>query len=122
MRPTQKQEVNSKTTNQLEDSQKETTLGLLDLIILQLLDAQPTRTKQLNEKIRKNFGVQLEPDNTIYTLSSLNNQGLVENLKTGTDEPLSPCRLTPKARNLLTQTEDSLVSASKKLSAQYSSI
>jgi PadR family transcriptional regulator, regulatory protein PadR len=109
----------------MQDNQKQTqnklTKGLLDLITLQLLKAQPMHGYQLITKIRKNYGVYFGPS-TIYPLL-----GIMEKKKllksewnmTG-DRPKKVYRITENGISMLTFAEESLSLMCRKLVTQTS--
>jgi PadR family transcriptional regulator PadR len=60
-------EKNKMPTDYIKEVQTKLTKGLLDIIILQILNEQPMHGYQVISRIRKNFGVYLGPS-TIYPL------------------------------------------------------
>ena len=92
-----------------KEVQSKLTKGLLDLIVLQLLDAQPMHGYQIITKIRKNFGVYFGPSTVYPLLASLEKKGQVEskwNMKG--HRPRKVYELTSQGKNVLDFTENSL--------------
>jgi PadR family transcriptional regulator PadR len=106
--PTQIQRKN-KMPNIQKELQAKLAKGLLDLIILQLLDAQPMHGYQIITKIRRNFGVYFGPSNIYPLLASLEKKGQVESEWNMTSErPRRVYHLTSQGKNILDFTENSL--------------
>ena len=83
--------------------------GLLDLIVLQLLDSQPMHGYQIIAKIRKSFGVYFGPSTIYPLLVSLEKKGQVESRWNMTSErPRKVYELTTQGKNVLDFTENSL--------------
>jgi len=107
------------------NSQKEVSTklmkGLLDLIILQFLSAQPMHGYQIITKIRKNFGVYFGPSTIYPLLGTLEKKGLVESQwNMSFDRPRKIYSLTNNGENMLSFTEDSLNLICRKLATQQS--
>jgi PadR family transcriptional regulator, regulatory protein PadR len=95
------------------------TKGLLDLIILQLVNAHPMHGYEIITKIRKNFGVYFGPSTVYPLLGTLEKKGLVKsewNMKT--ERPRKVYSLTNNGQNTLNFTEESLNLICRKLSSQ----
>jgi PadR family transcriptional regulator PadR len=83
--------------------------GLLDLIVLELLDSKPMHGYQIITKIRKNFGVYFGPSTVYPLLASLKEKGHVESRwNTETARPRKVYELTTQGKNILDFTENSL--------------
>ena len=96
-------------TNFQKEVQTKLTKGLLDLIVLQLLDSHPMHGYQIIIKIRKSFGVYFGPSTVYPLLNSLEKKGQVEskwNMKS--QRPRKVYELTNQGKNVLDLTENSL--------------
>lgn len=83
--------------------------GLLDLIVLQFLNAKPTHGYQVITRIRKNFGVYFGPSTIYPLLNTLEKKGYVKSdWDMSNERPRKVYTLTTEGRNLLNFTEDSL--------------
>ena len=97
--------------------------GLLDFIVLQLLNTQPTHGYQLITKIRKNFGVYFGPSTIYPLLGTLEKKGYVKSSwDTDAQKPRKIYHLTQEGSNILNFTENSLNLICKKLSNQGGSV
>ena len=95
-------------SNIKKEVQTKLTKGLLDLIVLQLLDSQPMHGYQIITQIRRSFGVYFGPSTVYPLLSSLEKKGHVEsrwNMKG--ERPRKVYELTSQGKNLLSFTENS---------------
>jgi len=91
--------------------------GLLDLIVLQLLDAQPMHGYQVITKIRRSFGVYFGPSTVYPLLVSLEKKGHVEShWNMENERPRKVYELTSEGKNLLSFTENSFNLICKKMS------
>ena len=96
-------------TNIQKEVQTKLTKGLLDLIVLQLIDSQPMHGYQIITKIRKNFGVYFGPSTVYPLLNALEKKGQVESKWNMTSQrPRKVYELTNQGRNVLDFTENSL--------------
>jgi len=96
-------------SNFQKEVQTKLTKGLLDLIVLQLLDSQPMHGYQIITKIRKSFGVYFGPSTIYPLLSSLETKGHVESRwNMESERPRKVYELTSKGKNVLDFTENSL--------------
>lgn len=111
----------TKLPNMKKEVQTKLAKGLLDLIVLQLLDTQPMHGYQIITKIRKNFGVYFGPS-TIYPLmASLEKKGQVESKWNMTSQrPRKVYELTSQGKNVLDFTENSLNLICKKMGNEMS--
>jgi DNA-binding PadR family transcriptional regulator len=95
--------------------------GLLDLIILQFLSAEPMHGYQIITKIRKSFGVYFGPSTVYPLLNTLEKKGFVKSeWNMSFERPRKIYSLTSSGQNMLTFTEDSLNLICRKLSTQTS--
>jgi PadR family transcriptional regulator PadR len=95
--------------NLQKEIQTKLTKGLLDLIVLQLLNTQPMHGYQIIIKIRKSFGVYFGPSTIYPLLASLEEKGHVEShWNMESDKPRKVYELTSQGRNILDFTENSL--------------
>jgi DNA-binding PadR family transcriptional regulator len=105
------------------NSQKEVsnklTKGLLDLIILQFLSAQPMHGYQIITKIRKNYGVNFGPSTIYPLLNTLEKKNFVKSQwDMSFDRPRKMYQLTTNGQSMLNFTEESLNMICRKISAQ----
>jgi len=83
--------------------------GLLDLIVLSLLNAKPMHGYKIITVIRRTFGVYFGPSTVYPLLNTLEKKGCVKSMWDMTNErPRKVYEITAKGRNLLQFTEDSL--------------
>ena len=102
--------------NVQKEVQIKLTKGLLDLIILQLLDAKPIHGYQIITKIRKSFGVYFGPSTVYPLLTSLEKKGHVKShWNMESERPRKIYELTIQGRNLLDFTANSLNLMCKKM-------
>jgi DNA-binding PadR family transcriptional regulator len=91
--------------------------GLLDLVILQFLNAKPMHGYRIISSIRKNFGVYFGPSTIYPLLNSLEEKGYIESQWDLTNErPRKIYELTKEGKNLLSFTETSLNHICRKIS------
>jgi PadR family transcriptional regulator PadR len=103
-------------TNFQKEVQTKLTKGLLDLIVLQLLDSQPMHGYQIITRIRKSYGVYFGPSSIYPLLASLEKRGQVESRWTMESErPRKVYELTGQGKNVLDFTENSLNLICKKM-------
>ena len=102
--------------NVQKEVQTKLTKGLLDLIILQLLDAHPMHGYKIITKIRRSFGVYFGPSTVYPLLASLEKKGHVESRwNMESQRPRKVYELTSQGKNLLDFTENSLSLICKKM-------
>ena len=107
---------NIKMPNIQKEVQSKLTKGLLDLIVLQLLDSQPMHGYQIITKIRRTFGVYFGPSTVYPLLASLEKKGHVESKwNMNAKRPRKVYDLTNQGKNMLNFTENSLNIICKKL-------
>jgi len=91
--------------------------GLLDLVILQFLNAKPMHGYQIISSIRKNFGVYFGPSTIYPLLSSLEKKGYIKSQwDLSNERPRKVYNLTNEGINLLSFTENSLNHICRKIS------
>jgi PadR family transcriptional regulator PadR len=83
--------------------------GLLDLIVLQFLSAQPMHGYQIITKIRKSFGVYFGPSTIYPLLATLEKKGFVNSeWNMSNERPRKIYKLTNEGQTMLNFTENSL--------------
>ena len=103
--------------NPQKEAQVKLMKGLLDLIVLQFLNAQPMHGYQIITKIRKSFGVYFGPSTIYPLLATLEKKGFVNSeWNMTTERPRKVYKLTTEGHNLLNFTEDSLNLICRKMS------
>jgi PadR family transcriptional regulator PadR len=108
-----------KTVNSQKEVSNKLMKGLLDLIILQFLSAQPMHGYQVIMKIRKSFGVYFGPSTVYPLLNTLEKKGFVNSVwNMNSDRPRKVYSLTTNGQNMLNFTEESLNLICRKISAQ----
>ena len=91
--------------------------GLLDLVILQFLNANPMHGYQIISSIRKNFGVYFGPSTIYPLLNSLEKKGYIKSQwDLSNERPRKVYELTNEGDNLLSFTENSLNHICRKIS------
>lgn len=91
--------------------------GLLDLVILQFLNAQPMHGYQIISSIRKNFGVYFGPSTIYPLLNQLEEKGYIKSQwDLSNERPRKVYELTNEGQNLLSFTENSLNHICRKIS------
>ena len=95
--------------NPQKEAQTKLMKGLLDLVVLQLLNQQPMHGYQIITKIRKSFGVYFGPSTIYPLLGTLEKKGQVTSIwNMDTERPRKVYSLTNEGQNLLNFTEESL--------------
>jgi len=90
--------------------------GLLDLVVLQFLRAQPMHGYQIITNLRKQFGVYFGPSTIYPLLSVLEENGYIKSRwDLENDRPRKVYGITPQGAELLNCTEDSLTHIYRKL-------
>jgi PadR family transcriptional regulator PadR len=83
--------------------------GLLDLIVLQIIDAQPTHGYQVITNVRKTFGVYFGPSTIYPLLACLEKKGQVSSRwSMQGDKPKKIYEITSQGKSVLNFTENSL--------------
>jgi PadR family transcriptional regulator PadR len=99
------------------DVQNKLMKGLLDLVILQFLNAKPMHGYQIISSIRKNFGVYFGPSTIYPLLNSLEEKGYIKSQwDLNNERPRKVYELTSEGQNLLSFTENSLNHICRKIS------
>lgn len=108
--PAQQKYRKGKNMNNLKkEIQSKLTKGLLDIIVLQLLDSESMHGYQMITKIRRSFGVYFGPSTIYPLLASLEKKGCVSSQWDMKHErPRKVFSLTERGKNLLNFTENSL--------------
>jgi PadR family transcriptional regulator PadR len=97
------------TNSYQKEIQTKLTKGLLDMIILQLLDQEPMHGYQVITKIRKSFGVYFGPSTVYPLLGTLEKKGYVKSAwNMDTERPRKVYALTNDGQTVLSFTENSL--------------
>ncbi len=97
--------------------------GLLDLVVLQFLRAQPMHGYQIITSLRKQFGVYFGPSTIYPLLSVLEENGYIKSRwDLENDRPRKVYGITPQGGELLSCTEDSLTHIYRKLSTSANRI
>jgi len=97
--------------------------GLLDLVVLQFLRAQPMHGYQIITSLRKQFGVYFGPSTIYPLLSVLEENGYIKShWDLENDRPRKVYGITPEGAELLNCTEDSLTHIYRKLTIGTSKI
>lgn len=93
--------------------------GLLDYIILQLLNEQPIHGYQVIATIRRTFGINYGPSAIYPVLGALEEKGYVESRwNTEAARPRKIYALTPAGKDVLGFAESQFLQACQKLKAQ----
>ena len=94
------------------------TKGLLDMIILQFLNAEPMHGYQIISKIRKNFGIYFGPSTIYPLLGTLEKKGYIDShWNMNFDRPRKVYSLTSSGQSILNFTEESLNLICRKLAS-----
>jgi DNA-binding PadR family transcriptional regulator len=108
--------------NVQKEVQTKLTKGLLDLIVLQFLEAEPMHGYQIITTIRKSFGVYFGPSTVYPLLSSLEEKGYVKsNWNMGNERPRKVYELTNDGKNVLNFTANSLSMICRSIKAEVKS-
>ncbi|MFB3889226.1 MAG: PadR family transcriptional regulator [Candidatus Bathyarchaeia archaeon] len=95
--------------NYQKEIQTKLTKGLLDMIILQFLDAHPMHGYQIITRIRKSFGVYFGPSTVYPLLNTLEKKGYVKSdWNMDTERPRKVYKLTNEGQTALNFIEGSL--------------
>jgi PadR family transcriptional regulator PadR len=95
--------------NLQKEVQTKLTKGLLDMIVLQLIDSKPMHGYQIITKIRRSFGVYFGPSTIYPLLIALEKKGyLVSRWNTESERPRKIYELTNEGKNMLNFTAKSL--------------
>jgi len=109
----------SRSINPQKEVSTKLTKGLLDLIILQLVNTQPMHGYEIITKIRKNFGVYFGPSTVYPLLTTLEKKGFVKSAwNMNTERPRKVYSLTINGQSMLNLTEESLNMICRKIAVQ----
>jgi PadR family transcriptional regulator PadR len=102
----------------LREVQTKLMRGLLDLVILQFLNAEPMHGYRIITSIRKNFGIYFGPSTIYPLLGTLEEKGYVKSeWDLNNDRPRKIYSLTHEGNSLLNGGEESLNHICRKLSS-----
>lgn len=102
--------------NNTKEVQTKLMKGLLDLVVLQLLNQQPMHGYQLITRIRKSFGVYFGPSTIYPLLGGLERKGQVSSIwNMESERPRKVYKLTNEGQALLNFTEESLNLISRRI-------
>ena len=102
---------------QMREVQNKLMKGLLDLVILQFLNATPMHGYKIISNIRRNFGIYFGPSTIYPLLNSLEEKGYIKSQwDLNNERPRKIYELTKEGRNLLNFTENSLDHICRKIS------
>jgi PadR family transcriptional regulator, regulatory protein PadR len=105
------------TANNQKEIQAKLTKGLLDMIVLQLLEQEPMHGYQLITKIRKDFGVCVGVSTVYPLLDTLEKKGCLKSeWNMSSERPRKVFTLTNEGRTILNFSEASLNLIRKNLS------
>jgi len=111
-----------KMTNPQKEVQTKLAKGLLDLIVLQLLNQQPMHGYQIITRIRKSFGVYFGPSTIYPFMAQLEKKGYIKSQwNTESERPRKVYTLTHDGKVMLNFTEDSLSLLCQKIGTTNSS-
>ncbi len=97
------------TNNNQKEIQTKLAKGLLDMIVLQLIDSQPMHGYQVITKIRKTFGIYFGPSTVYPLLATLEKKGYLKSEWNMTSEkPRKVFTITSTGQTMLKFTENSL--------------
>jgi DNA-binding PadR family transcriptional regulator len=97
------------TNSYQKEIQTKLTKGLLDMIILQMLEQEPMHGYQLITKIRKGFGVYFGPSTVYPLLGTMEKKGYIKSTwNMDADRPRKVYNLTRDGQTILNFTEGSL--------------
>ncbi len=98
-----------KMVNVQKEVQTKLTKGLLDLIVLQFLDAEPMHGYQIITTIRRSFGVYFGPSTIYPLLNTLEKKGYIKSeWNMENERPRKVYQLTNDGKSVLNFTADSL--------------
>jgi PadR family transcriptional regulator PadR len=99
--------------------QAKLTKGLLDLIVLQLLDSNPMHGYQIITKIRKTFGVYLGASTIYPMLNRMEKESYIKSeWNMDSDRPRKIYSLTSNGQNMLNFNEESIKLICRKIATQ----
>jgi len=102
--------------NYKRDTESKLVKGLLDFIILQLLNTQPMHGYQIITQIRKSFGVYFGPSTIYPLLATLEKKScIISEWNLDTQRPRKMYNITKDGQSQLTNTENSLMSICRRI-------
>jgi PadR family transcriptional regulator, regulatory protein PadR len=102
--------------NYQRDTESKLVKGLLDFIVLQLLNTHPMHGYQIITQIRKSFGVYFGPSTIYPLLGTLEKKGcIISEWDLSTQRPRKMYNITKEGQNQLTYTENSLMTICKRI-------
>jgi PadR family transcriptional regulator PadR len=97
------------TNNCQKEIQTKLAKGLLDMIVLQLIDSQPMHGYQVITKIRKTFGIYFGPSTVYPLLATLEKKGYLKSeWNMDSEKPRKVFTITSTGQTMLKFTESSL--------------
>lgn len=109
--------------NNSKEVQENLVKGLLEIIVLQLLNSQPMHGYQIITKIRRDFGVYFGPSTIYPLLGNLEKQNYVKSSwYMNGNRPRKVYMLTSKGKDFLNYAEDSLNLICRKMSVSVQDI
>jgi PadR family transcriptional regulator, regulatory protein PadR len=97
------------TNNNQKEIQTKLAKGLLDMIVLQLIDSQPMHGYQVITKIRKTFGIYFGPSTVYPLLATLEKKGYLKSeWNMDSEKPRKVFTITSTGQTMLKFTENSL--------------
>jgi PadR family transcriptional regulator, regulatory protein PadR len=95
--------------NAQKEIQTKLAKGLLDIIILQLINSQPMHGYQVITRIRKSFGIYFGPSTIYPILATLEKKGYIKSQwNMNSERPRKVYHATCEGQDMLTFTENSL--------------
>jgi PadR family transcriptional regulator, regulatory protein PadR len=111
-----KEKAKEKMPNYKRDTESKLVKGLLDFIILQLLNTQPMHGYQIITQIRKSFGVYFGPSTIYPLLATLEKKScIISEWNLDTQRPRKMYNITKDGQSQLTNTENSLMSICRRI-------
>ena len=97
------------TNNCQKEIQTKLAKGLLDMIVLQMIDSQPMHGYQVITKIRKTFGIYVGPSTVYPLLANLEKKGYIKGeWNMDSEKPRKVFTITTVGQTMLKFTENSL--------------
>jgi PadR family transcriptional regulator, regulatory protein PadR len=97
------------TNNNQKEIQTKLAKGLLDMIVMQLIDSQPMHGYQVITKIRKTFGIYFGPSTVYPLLATLEKKGYLKSeWNMDSEKPRKVFTITSTGQTMLKFTENSL--------------
>ena len=106
-----------------KEVQTKLTKGLLDLIVLQILETEPMHGYQIITTIRKSFGVYLGPSTIYPLLNTLEEKGYIKSKwNMDNERPRKVYTLTNDGKTVLTFTAHSLTMICRSIKTEVKSV